>query len=114
MSSVQLIDTATEVTEGGIINRKDYFFLNKTQLSSIKAAEKKYALKWDLNVAKLSTSTDESWEVTGCIDGNMEDDTEATAQEVTDGCVGTLKKWSEWGRDRKLNEGTEVRKGRII
>lgn len=113
MSSVQFIDTATEVTEGGIINRKVYFFLNKTQLSSIKAAEK-YALKWDLNVAKLSTSTDESWEVIGCIDGNMEDDTEATAQEVTDGCVGTLKKWSEWGRDRKLNEGTEVRKGRII
>lgn len=55
---------------------------------------------------KLSPSTDESWEVTGCIDGNMEDDMEATAQEVTDGCVGTLKKWSGWGRDRKLNEGT--------
>lgn len=77
MSSVQFIDTATEVTEGGIINKKD-FFLNKIQLSSIKAAEK-CAVKWDLKVANLSTSTDESWEVTGCIDGNMEDDMEATA-----------------------------------
>lgn len=57
-------------------------------------------------MAKLSTSTDESWEVRGCIDGNTEDDMEATAKEVTDGCVGTLKKWSEWGRDRKLNKRT--------
>lgn len=57
-------------------------------------------------MAKLGTYTPESWEVTECIDGNMEDDMEATAQEVTDGCVGTVKKWSEWGRDRKLNEGT--------
>lgn len=78
MSSVQFIDTATEVTEGGIINKKDFFFLNKIQLSSIKAAEK-CAVKWDLKVANLSTSTDESWKVTGCIDGNMEDDMEATA-----------------------------------
>lgn len=59
-----------------------------------------------LNVAKLGTSTDESWKVIGCVDGNMENDTEATAQEVTDGCVGTSKKWSGWGRDRKLNEET--------
>lgn len=55
---------------------------------------------------KLSTTTEKSWEVKRCVDGNMEDDTEATAQEVTDGCVGTLKKWSGWGRDRKLGEGT--------
>lgn len=34
-------------------------------------------------------------------DGSMEDDMEASAQEVPDGCVGTLKKWSGWGRDRK-------------
>jgi len=55
---------------------------------------------------KLSTTTEKFWEVKRCVDGNMEDDTEATAQEVTDGCVGTLKKWSGWGRDRKLSEGT--------
>lgn len=42
----------------------------------------------------------------------MEDDMEASAQAVPDGCVGTLKKWSGWGRDRK--RGTEVRKGRIM
>lgn len=79
MSSVQFIDTATEVTEGGIINKKDgLVFLNKIQLSSIKVAEK-CAVKWDLKVADLSTCTDESWEVTGCIDGNMVDDMEATA-----------------------------------
>lgn len=55
-----------------------WFFLNKIQLSSIKVAEK-CAVKWDLKVADLSTCTDESWEVTGCIDGNMVDDMEATA-----------------------------------
>lgn len=37
------------------------------------------AVKWELKVANLSTSTGESWEVTGCRDGNMEDDMEATA-----------------------------------
>lgn len=77
MSSVQFIDTAAEVTEGRIINRKD-FFKNKIQLSSIKAAEE-CAVKWDLKVVNLSTSTGESWEVTGHTDGNMEDDMEATA-----------------------------------
>lgn len=77
MSSIQFIDTETEITEGGIINRKD-FFLNKTQLSSIKAAEE-CAVKRDLKVANLSACAGESWEVTGCIDGNMEDDMEVTA-----------------------------------
>lgn len=83
MSSIQFIDTATEVIEGGIINRKEFFFffsffLDKIHLSSIKAAEE-CAVKWELKVADLSNSKGESWEVTGCIDGNMEDDMEATA-----------------------------------